>query len=138
MAWAPYPRVSAGEPAHVTIGGIDLAVNAHSRHQHQAFDAIRCLRQPSREIRNAVDGGLPPVLVSLYHDPSFQKLYPFWKTILGELEQASVRPQTPAYQSVSLAISFTLSPPAGVEPQTTAQALSSRIQAAIESKGLVP
>ena len=138
MRWAPYPRVSANEPAHVTIGGIDLAVSSHSRHQQQAFDAIQCLREPSREVRNAVDGGLPPVLISVYHDPSFQKLYPFWKTILSELQQASVRPQTPAYQSVSLAISFSLSPPSGVDPKATLETLRSRIQAAIESKGLVP
>ena len=138
MAWAPYPRVDASEPAHVTIGGIDLAVSAHSLHQQQAFDAIKCLREPSREVRNAVDGGLPPVLLSVYHDRSFQKLYPFWRTILQELQQAGVRPQTPAYQSVSLAISFTLSPPSSVDPHKTLDALKSRIQDAIESKGLVP
>jgi multiple sugar transport system substrate-binding protein len=138
MAWAPYPRVDPNEPAHVTIGGIDLAVSSHSQHPRQAFDAIKCLREPSREVRNAVDGGLPPVLLSVYHDPSFQKLYPFWQTILQELQQASVRPQTPAYQSVSLAISFTLSPPSGVEPDTTLDTLRSRISEAIESKGLVP
>jgi multiple sugar transport system substrate-binding protein len=138
MAWAPYPRVNANEPAHVTIGGIDLAVSSFSRHRQQAFDAITCLREPSREVRNAVDGGLPPVLESVYHDRSFQKLYPFWKTTLQELRQASVRPQTPAYQSVSLAISFTLSPPTSVTPTTTVDTLRGRLQDAIESKGLVP
>jgi multiple sugar transport system substrate-binding protein len=138
MAWAPYPRVDPNEPAHVTIGGIDLAVSSYSRHKQQAFDAIMCLREPSREVRNAVDGGLPPVIQSVYHDRSFQKLYPFWKTILHELQQASVRPQTPAYESVSLAMSYTLSPPSGVDPHTTLDALRSRIQDAVESKGLVP
>jgi multiple sugar transport system substrate-binding protein len=138
MAWAPYPRVLPDEPAHVTIGGIDLAVGADSAHRQQAFDAILCLRQRKHEITNAIDGGLPPVLESIYHEKEFQKLYPFWKTILDELEQASVRPKTPAYQSVSLQIAYTLSPPDAVDPQTDLDALRTSIQDAIDSKGLVP
>jgi trehalose/maltose transport system substrate-binding protein len=138
MAWAPYPTVKAGEPAHVTIGGIDLAVSALSEHKQQAFDAILCLRGADHEVTNAVNGGLPPVLESVYQDPKFQKLYPFWQTILQELQQASIRPATPAYQSVSLQISYTLSPPSGIDPPSTERTLAGRIQDAIESKGLVP
>ena len=59
-------------------------------------------------------GGLPPVLESVYSDPKFQKAYPMWKAIFDTLKQASVRPKTPAYQSVSLQISYTLSPPSSV------------------------
>jgi hypothetical protein len=40
MAWTTYPTVKPGEPPHVTIGGIDLAVSAFSNHKQQAFDAI--------------------------------------------------------------------------------------------------
>ena len=36
--WAPYPAVSAGEPAKATIGGINLAVSAYSKHPAEAFD----------------------------------------------------------------------------------------------------
>src|SRR5207237_9082167 len=41
--WAPYPAVSADEPAHVTIGGINQAVSSYSRHPAQAFQAVLCL-----------------------------------------------------------------------------------------------
>ncbi len=70
MAWTTYPTVKPGEPAHVTIGGIDLAVGKFSKHKAQAFAAIECLRNPQNEIRNAVLGGLPPVLESIYSQPS--------------------------------------------------------------------
>jgi multiple sugar transport system substrate-binding protein len=137
MAWTTYPTVKPGEPAHVTIGGIDLAVGAFSHYKQQAFDAIQCLRSPDHEITNAVLGGLPPVLMSVYQDPKFQKAYPMWKAIFDTLEQASVRPKTPAYQSVSLQISYTLSPPSSVSAKDLGT-LRSRIQDAIDSKGLVP
>jgi multiple sugar transport system substrate-binding protein len=138
MAWTTYPRVKASEPAHVTIGGIDLAVSHYSTHQQLAFRAISCLREAKHEVTNAVLGGLPPVLTSVYQQKPFQKAYPFWKAILDTLKQASIRPKTPAYQSVSLEISYTLSPPTSINPKTDIAALRTRINDAINSKGLVP
>ncbi len=35
--WALYPRVNANEPAHVTIGGIDMAISKYSPHPQLAF-----------------------------------------------------------------------------------------------------
>jgi multiple sugar transport system substrate-binding protein len=137
MRWTTYPTVKPGEPAHVTIGGIDLAVGASSKHKAQAFAAIECLRNPQNEIRNATLGGLPPVLESIYSQPAFQKAYPMWKAILDTLKTASVRPKTPAYQSVSLQISYTLSPPSGVSAGDLGT-LRSRLDDAINSRGLVP
>jgi multiple sugar transport system substrate-binding protein len=137
MRWTMYPTVKPGEPTHVTIGGIDLAVGKFSKYKSQAFAAIQCLRNPQNEIRNAVLGGLPPVLESIYSQPAFQKAYPMWKAIFDTLKQASVRPKTPAYQSVSLQISYTLSPPSSVSAGDLGT-LKSRIQDAIDSKGLVP
>ena len=137
MAWTVYPTVKEGVPTHVTIGGIDLAVGAFSKYKQQAFDAIQCLRSPQNEIQNAVLGGLPPVLESVYSDPKFQKAYPMWQAIFTTLKQASVRPKTPAYQSVSLQISYTLSPPSSVSAKKLGT-LRSRIEDAINSKGLVP
>ncbi|MEA2499327.1 MAG: trehalose/maltose transport system substrate-binding protein [Actinomycetota bacterium] len=138
MAWAPYPSVVEGEPSHVTIGGIDLAVSSMSRKKEQAFKAIQCLREPEKQVRNAVDGGLPPVTESVYKEKDFQKSYPFWETALESLKEASVRPLTPAYQSVSLQIAYTLSPPTSIDPENDIAVLTDRIQDAIESKGLVP
>jgi trehalose/maltose transport system substrate-binding protein len=138
MAWAPYPTVDPNQPSRVTIGGIDLAVASTSLHKKQAFDAIQCLRQDKNQIRNAVKGGLPPVSEAVYQNKDFQKAYPFYKTILQELRQASVRPLTPAYQSVSLQIAYSISPPSTIDPKTDLSTLKGRIQDAIDSRGLVP
>ena len=42
--------------------------------------------------------------------------YPFHAEILAALQNASVRPKTPAYQTVSIVISHHVSPPAGIDP----------------------
>jgi multiple sugar transport system substrate-binding protein len=137
MAWAEYPRVDADLPSRPPVGGIDLAVSAYSRHKQQAFDAIQCLRDPANQLRNAVKGGLPPTLASLYRDPRLIKGgYPFAAEILDSLQRGGVRPKTPAYQSVSTAISTTLYPQSSAGPGKLPQ-LRSQLQDAIESKGLI-
>jgi multiple sugar transport system substrate-binding protein len=138
MGWTEYPRVEANLPSRPPVGGIDLAVSAFSTHKQQAFDAIACLRNPDNQLRNAVKGGLPPTLASLYRDPRLIKGgYPFAAEILDSLQRGGVRPQTPAYQSVSVAISTTLYPPSSAGPGKVDQ-LRSQLQDAIESKGLIP
>ena len=138
MGWTEYPRVDANLPSRPPVGGIDLAVSAFSTHRQQAFDAIQCLRNKDNQLRNAVKGGLPPTLASLYKDPRLiNGGYPFAAEILDSLQRGGVRPKTPAYQSVSVAISTTLYPPSSAGPGELAQ-LSSQLQDAIESKGLIP
>ncbi|WP_328404621.1 ABC transporter substrate-binding protein [Streptomyces sp. NBC_00390] len=136
--WASYPRVQAGRPAKPTIGGIDLAVGAYSRHAGLAFEAALCLRNRQNQMTAALQGGLPPTLRSLYSDPALVKDYPFAAQVLAALESASIRPKTPAYQNVSIAISHTLSPPSGIEPRSDVERIGSQIQDALESKGLIP
>jgi len=64
--------------------------------------------------------------------------YPFHADILQALENASVRPQTPLYQVVSIDISHLISPPSGISPTGTEQSMTSQIINALQSKGLVP
>jgi multiple sugar transport system substrate-binding protein len=138
MGWAEYPRVDANLPSRPPVGGTDLAVSAYSRHKQQAFDAIMCLRNRDNQLRNAVKGGLPPTLASLYRDPRLiNGGYPFAAEILDSLQRGGVRPKTPAYQSVSSAISTTLYPPSSAGPGKLGQ-LRGQLQDAIESKGLIP
>jgi multiple sugar transport system substrate-binding protein len=136
--WALYPRVNANEPAHVTIGGIDMAISKYSPHPQQAFEAALCLRDKQNQLNAAVKGGLPPTLESLYHDPAMFPDYPFHADILTALQQASVRPQTPAYQNISIVISHLVSPPAGIDPTGTEQTMAGQINEALQSKGLIP
>src|SRR5262249_23047514 len=92
--WAPYPEVVAGQPAKVTIGGIDLAVSAYSRHKDLAFQAALCLRNRENQLIGANVGGVPPTIASLYNDPKLFKNYPFHADILKALQNPSGRPKT--------------------------------------------
>jgi multiple sugar transport system substrate-binding protein len=138
MGWAEYPRVDANLPSRPPVGGIDLAVSSYSTHKQQAFDAIMCLRDRANQLRNAVKGGLPPTLASLYRDPRLIKGgYPFAGEILDSLQRGGVRPKTPAYQSVSIGLQTTMYPPSSAGPGKLPQ-LRSQLQDAIQSKGLIP
>jgi multiple sugar transport system substrate-binding protein len=138
MGWAQFPSVVPGQSSKVTIGGIDLGISSYSKHPDLAFQAAACLRSSDNQKVNAVTGGLPPTLISLYSDPSVQKQYPFANDILAALQNASVRPQTPAYTSVSAVIQSYLSPPSSINPQHTVNRLRSGIKNALNSKGLIP
>jgi multiple sugar transport system substrate-binding protein len=136
--WAQYPTVKAGEPSHVTIGGIDLAISKYSKHADLAFQAALCLRNRDNQKIAATKGGLPPTLADLYNDPSLQADYPFRQDILTALQNASVRPQTPAYQNVSIVISHAVSPPSKIKPESTVNTINSQIKDALADKGLIP
>lgn len=138
IGWTQWPSLVDGQPSHSTIGGYNLAIGARSRHQSASAAAIACLTGRPNQIRNAIDGGLPPTLENLYTDRAFiDGGYPFAAAIYQALRTASVRPRTPAYQSVSLQIAHTLSPPARASLGRLSD-LRGAIEDAIDSKGLVP
>ncbi len=136
--WALYPQVVPGTPAKVTIGGIDLAVSQYSQHKALAFQAALCLRDAQNQIIGANVGGVPPTIASLYSNPALFANYPFHADILTELENASVRPKTPVYQVVSIDISHLISPPKNISPAATVKTMTSQLNNALQSKGLVP
>lgn len=136
--WAPYPSVAAGRPARVTIGGLNLAVSRTSRYPEQAVAAVLCLRNRANQLRNAIDAGVPPTWEELYDAPDFQREYPAWRAIKESLDTASVRPKSPAYQSISIVLSALLNPPAEIDPSRTQAELSRQVQRTVNSEGLVP
>jgi multiple sugar transport system substrate-binding protein len=136
--WALYPRVNPNVPAHVTIGGIDLAISRYSPHPDLAFQAALCLRDSANQLIAATKGGLPPTITSLYSNPALFPDYPFHADILQALQDASVRPKTPAYQNLSIVISHLVSPPGGFNPPSTEQSMASQLDNALQSKGLIP
>jgi len=138
FGFAPYPAVSPGKPAKVTIGGLNLTVARTTRHKAEAFEAVRCLRSPANQKYISMQGGLPAVRASLYSDPQFQAKYPMYDVIRRQLTDAAVRPATPAYQAVSIRLSSALSPITAIDPQRTADELAVGVQKAIDGKGLLP
>ncbi len=138
FGFAPYPGVQPGQPAKVTLGGLNLAVAKTTKHRAEAFEAIRCLRNPENEKYLSVQGGLPTVRASLYDDPQFQLKYPAYDIIRNQLTEAAVRPLTPNYQAVSMRISTTLAPITEIDPDKTADKLAVEVKKAIDGKGLIP
>jgi multiple sugar transport system substrate-binding protein len=137
FGWTYYPRVNPAIPAKVTIGGSNLAVSSYSKYPQQAFAAIRCLTNLANQKRDAIKGGLPPTIASLYDDPSLAKPYPFKALIKQQLAKPGIRPQTPAYADVTIAIQKALSPPASIDPSTVANTLRSELKAALSSNALI-
>jgi multiple sugar transport system substrate-binding protein len=136
--WAPYPSAVPGKPARVTIGGIDMAVSRYSQHPQLAFQAALCLRNAPNQLAAAIEGGLPPTLASVYNNPKMQSAYPFRHLILQQVNNGAVRPKTPLYQVVSVAISHLVSPPGSISPSSTLQSLKTQISNALQGKGLTP
>jgi multiple sugar transport system substrate-binding protein len=136
IGWAPYPRVDASTPAKAPIGGFNFGVGNYTKHPKQAFDAVACLRDEHNQRIAAVKGGLPPTLASLYADKKFQKDYPFAQLIRKSIDTGAVRPRTPLYSDLSLAIDTALSPPASFSVSKEVSSLKQTAQDALDGKGL--
>ena len=136
LAWKPYPAVDDGKPAKAPIGGINWGVGAYTKHPAEAFAAAACLRNAQNQREAAIKGGLPPTLNSLYDDASFKKEYPFGDLIRRQVATGAIRPQTPAYADVSLAIAKTVSPPSEIQLNGFVDDLRSKLSDALNSKGL--
>ena len=138
LGFAPYPTVNKGDTPRVTLGGMNYAISSYSAHPDEAFDAAMCMRNPENQLMAAIDAGTAPVLRPVFDQPTFQESYPMYKEMLIELENAVPRPPSPVYQNISTVLSTTLSPPAAINPQASAEELRSAIQDAIDGKGILP
>ncbi|MEB3981208.1 extracellular solute-binding protein [Mycobacterium sp. 663a-19] len=138
FGFARYPGVAPGRPAKVTLGGLNLAVAATTRHRAEAFEAVRCLRSLESQKYVSIAGGLPAVRTSLYSDPQFQAKYPMYTVIRQQLTDAAMRPATPVYQAVAIRLASVLSPITAIDPDRTADELTAQVRKAIDGKGLLP
>ena len=68
------------------------------------------------------------MLASIYDEPSFEKPYPFHQLIKNQLHHYGIRPQTPDYQDVTLAIQDTLQPAADINPNNVVSKLRNEIK----------
>ena len=137
MGYAYFPQVSPGIPPKVSIGGYNLGISAFSKHPNLAFQAVQCLTQDKNQSRDAIKGGLAPVAASIYDQPAFEKAYPFHQLIKQQLETYGLRPQTPAYADVTLAIQKTLSPTSNINPKTVVSTLRNEIKLSLSSSALL-
>jgi len=137
MGYAPFPTVTPGTAPRVSIGGYNLAVSAFSKHPQQAFKAIQCLTQTVNQKRDALNGGLAPARAAIYDDPSIAKQYPFHALLKAQIEHYGIRPKTPAYADVSLAIQKSLSPTSSIVPSSVVNTLRDEIKKSLSSGALL-
>ena len=95
---------------------VNLGVSSYSKYPQFDYAAIKCLTDPANQKVDAIKGGLPPTLAAVYNDPALAKPYPFKALIAKQLDNAGIRPQTPAYADVTIAIQKALSPPSSIDP----------------------
>ncbi len=138
LGYTKLPEFKEGEAPKATLGGMNFAISKYSKHPKEAFDAAMCMRTPEAQLKIALEAGEPPVAPSVYANPEFQKAYPMGPEMLDELKTAVSRPITPLYQNVSTIVSTTLSPPASIDPEKTADQLKDSIQQALDGKGILP
>jgi len=98
VGFAPLPTVS-GEPGSGTLGGWQLAVNAHSPPEKRKLAAklIRYLTERETTVEFAVTYGRNPPRPDAYQDPRLRTEAPFIAELLPALERARPRPVTPYY-----------------------------------------
>lgn len=137
MAFARWPAIDLNHPSRVTIGGLNLGVGAFTRYPDLVFEAAECLASEPNQIRAAVQGGLPPTLEALYDSPEVRRRFPFADILHATLRDAVLRPRTPVYNDISLAISRTLHPMRDIEPATDAARLHRAVERALNSEGLL-
>jgi trehalose/maltose transport system substrate-binding protein len=127
MGYARWPGVNKGEPSKVSIGGANLGVPKTSKHPELALEAALCMTSEKWQRQEAIKEGLPPVMNKVYDDAEVRKVYPFADLLREQLKDAVVRPPTPSYSDVTLAIQDTLHPPASIDPQKAIDTLRDRL-----------
>ena len=141
MGFARYPRTVASEPSKPPLGGFNIGVSEFSEEPELAFEAATCINSdaepadrdragwPAADAQHAVHGqggagGLPG----------------FAPLIQESIEAAGVRPLTPAYTDVSLAVQRTLHPPDKINPDDVGsiyEELRDNVEKAVKREGLL-
>ena len=139
LGYAPYPTVDGGTPK-VTLGGMNYAISTYSKHPDEAFEAAMCMRDAEeRAVSAALDAGDLPAHATVFDNAGVPEGVPDDQDVmLAELKNAVPRPVSPVYQNISTIVSTTLSPPAAINPQASADELRTSIQDAIDGKGILP
>jgi multiple sugar transport system substrate-binding protein len=101
LAVAPMPAAPGGRPT-ATLGGAQLAINAHSRQPELAWRLIAFLTAPGQMLERAEIAGQYPPRRSLWSDPRLARALGVPTAPLRSILEAAVsRPVTPVYSELS-------------------------------------
>jgi multiple sugar transport system substrate-binding protein len=91
-----------GGRAAATLGGSQLAINAHSDHPEAAYALLTFLLSPEQMLERAQHVGQFPSRPSMYKDGALRAALPVVpERVLEILESAVARPRTPVYAELS-------------------------------------
>jgi multiple sugar transport system substrate-binding protein len=127
MGYARWPGVNKGEPSKVSIGGANLGIPKTGQNPELATKAALCMTTAKWQAQEAINEGLPPVTNATYDDPKVREVYPFADLLREQLKDSVVRPPTPSYSDVTLAIQDSLHPPASINPEKAITTLKDRL-----------
>ena len=137
---ARYPSVNAGQPSRPPLGGFNIGVSEFSENPDEAFEAAKCISAPKSQLVATELDGLPPSNQTLYTDPVVTEAYPgFAPLVKQSIDDAAVRPLTPAYTDLSLAIQRALHPPDKIDPADVGSVYDELLEAveeAVKREGL--
>ena len=93
-------------PGSSSLGGANLAISAYSQHPETALAFIQFMTQAQQQRTMLELGSFPPVLESLYNDPSPSLLaqFPYLHTLEEAIKDARPRPAITNYDQASLVI----------------------------------
>jgi multiple sugar transport system substrate-binding protein len=141
LGFARYPGIFPGKPSKPPLGGFNIGVGAYSDHADLDFKAASCIASSKSQLTATELDGLPPSRASLYSNKVVTKAYPgFADLVKKSIDAAGPRPQTPAYQDVTLAIQDAIQPPDKIDPSDPTPAyddLKSNVEDAVQRKGLL-
>lgn len=141
MGFARYPRTVAGETSKPPLGGFNIGVSSFSEEPELAFEAAKCINSDASQLKATELDGLPPTRSTLYADPVVTEAFPGFAPLIREsIEDASVRPLTPAYTDVSLAVQRSLHPPEKIDPDDVGsiyEELKENVEKAVKREGLL-
>ena len=141
MGAAKFPEVVEGEGSRPPLGGFNIGVSAFTNNPEEAFTAATCLSNKESQLTALELDGLPPSNQTLYGGKEVEKAYPgFADEVEQSIDSAAVRPLTPAYTDLSLAIQRALHPPEDIDPEDPQPSYDDLLQAvedAVKREGLL-
>lgn len=135
--WAVFPRVDESMNAAPPYGGINLGVGASSQYPDLAYEATECITTSENQAYYFITNGNPASDATVYEDQAVLDEFPMAPTILGSLELAVPRPQTPYYSEVSGGLQRAYHPFDTVQPVETAAAATDLLTAVLSKEQLL-
>ena len=134
FAVAPFPSYKGGKPASV-IGGYNNGISTYSKNPAGAAAFADFVAQPAQQVVMGAKAALPPVLASVYSDPSVKKGIPFAAPLKKAVEQAQARPVSSVYPQISEAIykNVFAALQGDMSPKAAVDKMSTQVQSALKT-----